>query len=130
VNDERRPEAPPESSPATASTDVIVSQAGDIPAQIRRRREASYRLPPMADGRRDPLDPCHCSQEQVYLAGGWIEREVRDRRCHPDQLSDWAAEGIRRHDERRERARAYAADPAHAEELAIIRAMLNGEVIP
>lgn len=28
-----------------------------IAVQLRRRRAASYRLPPLADGRRDPLDP-------------------------------------------------------------------------
>jgi hypothetical protein len=28
-----------------------------IPKQLRRRRAASRRLPPLADGRRDPLDP-------------------------------------------------------------------------
>jgi hypothetical protein len=28
-----------------------------IPKQLRRRREASRRLPPLADGRRDPIDP-------------------------------------------------------------------------
>jgi hypothetical protein len=28
----------------------------EVAAQIRRRREASYRLPPLPDGRRDPLD--------------------------------------------------------------------------
>lgn len=27
-----------------------------IPSQLRRRRGASYRCPPLADGRRDPLD--------------------------------------------------------------------------
>ena len=48
--------APDAKTPATRSK-PIVQPAGDIPAQIRRRREASYRLPPMADGRRDPLDP-------------------------------------------------------------------------
>lgn len=26
-------------------------------SQLRRRRAASYRLPPLTDGRRDPLDP-------------------------------------------------------------------------
>jgi hypothetical protein len=73
-----------------------------------------------------PCPACHCPRDEVFLGGEWIEREVRDRRCHPDQPSEWVTEGIRRHDERRERARAYAADPAHAEELAIIRDMLGG----
>jgi hypothetical protein len=64
--------------------------------------------------------------EEVFLGGEWIKQEVRDRRCHPDQLSDWVEEGIRRHDERRERARAFMNDPANAEAVAIIRDMLGG----
>jgi hypothetical protein len=51
-------ESPPgdESRPGQGgnrNTDAIT-----IPAQLRRRREASRRLPPLRDGRRDPLDPC------------------------------------------------------------------------
>ena len=43
--------------PGTATIDtVIVAQPADIPTQLRRRRKASYRQPPLADGRRDPLD--------------------------------------------------------------------------
>jgi hypothetical protein len=34
-----------------------VIPGADVPTQIRRRRTASLRLPPMVDGRRDPLDP-------------------------------------------------------------------------
>ncbi|MDP9394867.1 MAG: hypothetical protein M3Q27_11750 [Actinomycetota bacterium] len=38
-----------------ATTDTnTVSVADDIPAQLRRRREASLRLPPLAGGMRDP----------------------------------------------------------------------------
>jgi hypothetical protein len=34
-----------------------ISPADDaVPQQLHRRREASLRLPPLADGRRDPLD--------------------------------------------------------------------------
>jgi hypothetical protein len=46
---ESRPQgAAPESS-GTTTTSMVAE-----PAQIRRRREASYRLPPLKDGRRDP----------------------------------------------------------------------------
>src|SRR5262245_42581150 len=77
------------------------------------------------------VKPCHCqTNEQVYLAGEWIQLDVRDRRCHPDQLSPWAQEGIRRHDEKRKRARAWMTDPANAEAVEIIRAMLDGRPIP
>jgi hypothetical protein len=34
-----------------------VTDADDIPRQLRRRRAASRRLPPLPDGRRDPIDP-------------------------------------------------------------------------
>jgi hypothetical protein len=34
-----------------------VTDAGDIPTQLRRRRAASRRMPVLADGRRDPVDP-------------------------------------------------------------------------
>ena len=33
----------------------------EYPAQLRRRREASYRLPPLACGCRDPW-PCRCHE--------------------------------------------------------------------
>jgi hypothetical protein len=39
---------------------LTIPPPADIEAlarQLRRRREASYRLPPLPDGRRDPLDP-------------------------------------------------------------------------
>jgi hypothetical protein len=73
---------------------------------------------------------CHCPRdEEVLLGGEWIKRDVRDRRCHPDPLSEWAQEGIRRHDERRKRARAWMADPANAEALSVIRAMLDGSAV-
>jgi hypothetical protein len=73
------------------------------------------------------VPPCRCQTgEQVYIGGEWIRREVRDRRCHPDPLSEWVQEGIRRHEERRKRARAWMADPANAEAVAIIREMLGG----
>jgi hypothetical protein len=64
--------------------------------------------------------------EQFYQGGEWFT--VEDRA--PEQLSEWAKEGIRRHDERRKRAQAFMNDPANAEAVAIIRAMLAGEVIP
>jgi hypothetical protein len=36
----------------------IVAASSDVPAQIRRRRAAADRLPPLeGDNRRDPLDP-------------------------------------------------------------------------
>jgi len=33
-----------------------VIEQSDVAAQLRRRRDGSDRLPPLADGRRDPLD--------------------------------------------------------------------------
>jgi hypothetical protein len=47
----------PDAQTPTTKSDPIVQAVGDIPAQLRRRRTASLRLPPMSDGgRRDPLD--------------------------------------------------------------------------
>lgn len=61
---------------------------------LRRRREASWRMPPMIDGRRDPLDTNAASQgpstfdlsgpEVLHEArrlwrNGWSEAEVRLR---------------------------------------------------
>ncbi|MGH3511657.1 MAG: hypothetical protein ACRDRB_05195 [Pseudonocardiaceae bacterium] len=39
--------------------DIPHPRHSDIPAQLRRRRAASRRLPPLPDGRRDPLDSTH-----------------------------------------------------------------------
>jgi len=41
--------------PAGAASNVTSSK-DSVADQLRRRREASRRLPPLADGRRDPLD--------------------------------------------------------------------------
>ena len=35
---------------------IIPRDADTIPQQLRRRREASLRLPPLENGKRDPLD--------------------------------------------------------------------------
>jgi hypothetical protein len=40
---------------ADASTSTLPG-GSEVAAQLRRRRLASYRVPPLADGRRDPLD--------------------------------------------------------------------------
>jgi hypothetical protein len=89
--------------------------------------DAGHTIPEQVRNRREARTACHCPRdEQIYLAGGWMHLDTRDRRCHPDQLSDWALEGIRRHDGRRKRARAWMADPANAEAVAIIKEMLGG----
>lgn len=48
---------PPTGRPHHTTNGPSATDAGDIPRQLRRRRAASRRLPPLADGRRDPLDP-------------------------------------------------------------------------
>jgi hypothetical protein len=54
--------APPKDRPgnpvATKQLDnaIVPPDADEIPQQLRRRREASLRMPPLADGRRDPWD--------------------------------------------------------------------------
>lgn len=55
-----RPQAPPGERIGPAPTPTRpdnISNATTIPTQLRRRRAASRRLPPLHDGRRDPLDP-------------------------------------------------------------------------
>ena len=48
----------PEPDPDNLTNASTIDQAGDrIPTQLRRRRAASRRLPPLHDGRRDPIDP-------------------------------------------------------------------------
>jgi hypothetical protein len=76
MNDESRPEAAPESAPTTASTEAMVTPVSDIPGQVRRRREASLRLPPMSDGRRDPVDPA--TRHRCFECG----RDLRLARFH------------------------------------------------
>ena len=54
----RRGRARPEPDPDTNQPNgPSLTDTHDIPTQLRRRRAASRRLPPLADGRRDPLDP-------------------------------------------------------------------------
>ena len=50
---------PREAAPAETLTGSSIEAAEDVATQLRRRRAASYRLPPLNDGtgRRDPLDP-------------------------------------------------------------------------
>jgi hypothetical protein len=93
MNDERRPKAAPE--PTTTAASSRVTDTADVPRQIRRRRDASYRLPPMADGRRDPdLEPdtrhrCFECGRDVRLARFHRIDKTRIvcRRCHRDR---WA----------------------------------------
>jgi hypothetical protein len=42
--------------PHTQGAANTTTNTGSVPAQIRRRREASYRCEPLSDGRRDPLE--------------------------------------------------------------------------
>jgi hypothetical protein len=45
-----------EKAPADGLSDAIVAEPDSVAGQSRRRREAAHRLPPLADGYRDPLD--------------------------------------------------------------------------
>lgn len=48
----------PEDQAATKRLDasMVPKQADDIALQLRRRREAAWRLPPLVSGKRDPWD--------------------------------------------------------------------------
>jgi hypothetical protein len=50
-----QPTEPPTSSDSTANRAVDV-EPESIAEQLRRRRQASLRLPPLATGKRDPWD--------------------------------------------------------------------------
>jgi hypothetical protein len=57
---ERRPRQEGGAPDDAANVDTIVTAADDDirqrAEQLKRRREASWRLPPLQDGYRDPLD--------------------------------------------------------------------------
>jgi hypothetical protein len=85
--------APNAKTPATRSK-PIVPPGGDVPAQIRRRREAFLRPPPMADGQRDPVDPdtrfrCVECKRDVRLRPyvRLTSQTIACRRCYRDR---WA----------------------------------------
>jgi hypothetical protein len=46
-----------ESAPSRSSKNPTASYTDDIAQQLRRRREAAKRLPPLSNGKRDPWDP-------------------------------------------------------------------------
>jgi hypothetical protein len=52
----------------------------NLPDQLRRRRAASWRLPPLADGRRDPLDsadePIRDAELVSWRAAWWHLRRA------------------------------------------------------
>ncbi|MGH3574068.1 MAG: hypothetical protein ACRDUW_19980 [Pseudonocardiaceae bacterium] len=52
---------------------LTIPPATDAPAALRRRRHASWRCPPLPDGRLDP----------------WADRHFAD--CGPRELESWAA---------------------------------------
>lgn len=60
---------PQDASSLTNSTD-------DVPQQLRRRREASLRLPPLDSGVRDPWDICPPSSREP-LRAFWLELKAR-----------------------------------------------------
>ncbi|WP_327282282.1 hypothetical protein [Streptomyces sp. NBC_01205] len=60
------------------------STAATVPQQLRRRREAAYRCPPLPCGHRDPLD-CAASAAGPSTYG-LTESELR---AHANQLIRW-----------------------------------------
>jgi len=84
-------------------TDTIVAPAANVASGLRARREAACRLPPLDEGRRDPLDPrtprprpTHSTGKQVIsvrvrdgraLVKGWLARELLDAVSAPRRWS-------------------------------------------
>lgn len=74
---------------------VWASDRAELAASLVRRRAASFRCPPLADGRRDPLDPPSQAEVATSQTGldlrellseakrlqrmGWSSWEIRDR---------------------------------------------------
>ncbi len=50
------PDPPPPSAEVVSNLQAADDAVRELAEQLRRRREASWRLPPLADGYRDPLD--------------------------------------------------------------------------
>ncbi len=57
------PQARPNVENPDDTDTAIMPSADDVAAQLRRRREASWRLPPLRNGYRDPLDSYRCACE-------------------------------------------------------------------
>ncbi len=57
MTDKKRPGQRANASQAqvTANDNPTVPPTDDVPQQLRRRHDAALRLPPLDDGRRDPL---------------------------------------------------------------------------
>jgi hypothetical protein len=52
--------------------EVVDPAVENVSVQLRRRRAASWRLPPLADGRRDPIDPPMVTdQDRAILRYVW-----------------------------------------------------------
>jgi hypothetical protein len=70
--EEQRPRVETEGAANNITNARTVAPAGDgIPTQLRRRRAASRRLPPLHDGRQDPIDPPRRRKTiQVRAIGG------------------------------------------------------------
>ena len=78
----------------TEANVASVIPGADVPAQLRRRRATADRLPPMADGQRDPLDPptrhrCfECGKDLRLARFHRIDKtRIVCRRCYRDR---WA----------------------------------------
>lgn len=48
------------------------SHRQDVPAQLRRRRQASLRLEPLPDGRRDPWSPRRGGDQRDAELDAWV----------------------------------------------------------
>jgi hypothetical protein len=76
-------ETPAEQEDASSSVTVA-----DLKAQLRRRRKAADRMPPLVDGRRDPVDllVCRrCGRRLARQATVWT-REGPYCKRHADRL--------------------------------------------
>ncbi len=64
------------------------------PVALRRRRDAALRLPPMADGRRDPLDGLAGKPVRIVEWGGYDVRTLGLTCAHGDGCPALRAEAV------------------------------------
>jgi hypothetical protein len=85
---------PGRTTPGPTQKQSVATDTASLGQQLRRRREAADRLPPMADGRRDPPDPptrhrCfECGRDLRLARFHRIDKtRIVCRRCYRDR---WA----------------------------------------
>jgi hypothetical protein len=76
-----------EKSITAAGDEAVDAAVENVAAQLRRRRGASWRMPPLADGCRDPIDPIPSDREvlrhvwRMLARHGLLTAALRSELC-------------------------------------------------